>query len=135
MVAQLSAGGAAVITGGASGLGLATARALAARGARIALIDVDEEAVHAAAGSLGGEAIGIAADIRDPADVAAAIDRIVERFGAIDVLMAGAGIVGWGPAGDRPKQMGSARSRPMCLGPGVRFTRRCRTWCARRGIC
>jgi NAD(P)-dependent dehydrogenase (short-subunit alcohol dehydrogenase family) len=97
-VEKSSAGQVVVVTGGASGLGLATARALAGRGARLALIDIDDQAVRAAAGSLGGEAIGIAADISNTREIAAAAEEIVARFGSIDVVMAGAGITGWGPA-------------------------------------
>jgi NAD(P)-dependent dehydrogenase (short-subunit alcohol dehydrogenase family) len=87
-----------VITGGASGLGLATAKALTSRGARVALIDRDADAVQAAAQSLGAETLGVAADICDAAAVTDAIGQIAERFGAIDIVMACAGITGWGPA-------------------------------------
>jgi NAD(P)-dependent dehydrogenase (short-subunit alcohol dehydrogenase family) len=94
----VSAGGVVVITGGASGLGFATAKAMTSRGARVALIDRDADAVHAAAETLGGETLGIAADICDAAAVADAIAHVSDRLGAIDVVMAGAGITGWGPA-------------------------------------
>jgi NAD(P)-dependent dehydrogenase (short-subunit alcohol dehydrogenase family) len=94
----VSAGAVVVITGGARGLGLGTAKALTSRGARIALIDRDADAVHAAAQSLGGGSLGVAADICDAAAVSDAIAQIADRFGAIDVVMACAGITGWGPA-------------------------------------
>jgi NAD(P)-dependent dehydrogenase (short-subunit alcohol dehydrogenase family) len=94
----VSSGAAVVVTGGASGLGLATARALTSRGARVALIDRDADAVHAAAQSLGAETLAVAADICDAAALADAIAQIADRFGAIDVVMACAGITGWGPA-------------------------------------
>lgn len=98
MVAGVSAAGVVVITGGASGLGFATGKALTGRGARVALLDRDADAVHAAAQSLGGDTLGIAADICDAAAVAEAIAHVNDRLGAIDVVMAGAGITGWGPA-------------------------------------
>jgi NAD(P)-dependent dehydrogenase (short-subunit alcohol dehydrogenase family) len=97
-VGGVSGGGVVVITGGASGLGFATAKVLTGRGARVALIDRDADAVHAAAQSLGGDTLGIATDICDAAAVADAIAHVSDRLGAIDVVMAGAGITGWGPA-------------------------------------
>lgn len=97
-MARVSDGAVVVVTGGASGLGLGTARALRSRGARIALIDRDADGVHAAAQSLGAETLGIAADICDAAAVTEAIAQIADHFGAIDVVMACAGITGWGPA-------------------------------------
>ncbi len=86
----------AVVTGGASGLGLETARALAAQGASVALIDVDGDGVTRAAESIGDEAIGLVADISDTEAITAAVDRAAESFGRIDIVMAGAGIVGGG---------------------------------------
>ena len=89
-----------VITGAASGLGLSTARGLAARGARLALIDVNADAVASAAASIGGGAIGIAADISQSDSIGRAIDDVVEHFKTIDVVMACAGVVGSGMALD-----------------------------------
>ena len=86
------------VTGGASGLGLATARELSRRGARVALIDLDGPAAEAAARELSGESIAIGANITDRDAMRRTFEEIVARFGAIDVVMAGAGIVGWGPA-------------------------------------
>lgn len=92
------AGKVVVVTGAASGLGLGTARALAARGARLALIDVDADAVVSAAKAIGGEAFGLNADISDSAAMSRAIDQVIDRFGAVDVVLACAGIVGAGMA-------------------------------------
>lgn len=86
-----------VVTGAASGLGLATARALASKGATLALIDNDAVGVVKAAKSLGGNAIGIAADISNTEEIRAAIKQVANQFGAIDIVMAGAAITGWGP--------------------------------------
>ncbi|MDP6775121.1 MAG: SDR family NAD(P)-dependent oxidoreductase, partial [Rhodospirillales bacterium] len=64
-------GHAALITGGASGLGAATARALAAAGAKVAILDVDGEAAAKTAAEVGG--LGLACDVTDDAGTAAAL--------------------------------------------------------------
>jgi NAD(P)-dependent dehydrogenase (short-subunit alcohol dehydrogenase family) len=87
----------AVITGGASGIGLSTGRSLVARGVRVGLVDIDAEAVEAAAASLGDAALGIAADTTDRDAISAALGRVADHFGGIDVVMANAGVSGWGP--------------------------------------
>lgn len=71
----------AVVTGGASGLGRATAQALVARGARVVLVDVDEQALGAAAGALGAAAIPVPADVTDDDAVAAAFEVAGEHGG------------------------------------------------------
>ncbi|MGB0954527.1 MAG: SDR family NAD(P)-dependent oxidoreductase [Panacagrimonas sp.] len=82
-----------VITGGASGLGFATAQYLSQRGARIALIDLDESAGQTAVTRLGAERCSFQrADVTDEAGVSAAIAQILSRFGAIHVLINCAGI-------------------------------------------
>lgn len=84
-----------VITGGASGIGLALAEAFAGRGARLALLDLDGEAAEARAKELraaGGEAIGLACDVTDDEACAAAIGEVLARFGGVDVLVNNAGI-------------------------------------------
>jgi NAD(P)-dependent dehydrogenase (short-subunit alcohol dehydrogenase family) len=86
------------VTGGASGLGHATARELSRRGARVAVIDLDGQAAEAAVRDLPGESIAIGADVTDSEAMRQAFEQIAARFGPIDVVMAGAGIVGWGPA-------------------------------------
>lgn len=83
----------ALITGGASGIGLAVARQLVAEGARIALVDVDANALTAAAGPLEGAAL--LADVRDAEEVEAAFAEAERRLGGLDrvFLNAGAGQV------------------------------------------
>jgi len=76
----------ALITGGASGIGLAIARRLADRGANVVVTDVDEAALAAACAELG-EAEAIAADLSDRADVG----RVVEQAGAVEILVNNAG--------------------------------------------
>jgi NAD(P)-dependent dehydrogenase (short-subunit alcohol dehydrogenase family) len=100
------AGKAAVVTGGTSGLGKAGAVRFAQEGARVAVASrregegrkvVDEIA------SLGGEAIFVRTDVRDPGDVEALIATAEERFGKIDVLYASAGVMLTGSAPETPE--------------------------------
>lgn len=81
-----------VITGGAGGIGRATAARLVQEGARIAIVDVDAGAAQQAAEAFGEAAVGIRADVSDEADVAACFAQTAERFGRIDCLHANAGI-------------------------------------------
>jgi NAD(P)-dependent dehydrogenase (short-subunit alcohol dehydrogenase family) len=82
-----------VVTGGASGIGLATARALAAEGGRVALADIDEAAAGRAAGELGDNATAFAVDVTDEASVERLYAGVVERFGRLDVCHNNAGIL------------------------------------------
>jgi NAD(P)-dependent dehydrogenase (short-subunit alcohol dehydrogenase family) len=83
----------ALVTGGARGIGLATARALAARGASVAIVDLEQAAADAAASQLSEtHAVGIAADVTDRAAMQRAVAATVERFGGLDVVVANAGI-------------------------------------------
>lgn len=85
----------ALVTGGASGMGLAAARAFAENGAAVALVDYDRDAVEQAAQALtdaGHQAIGLVADVADEAQVAAAVDRTVETFGRLDMAFNNAGV-------------------------------------------
>lgn len=87
------AGQLAIVTGAASGLGLATAELLARAGAKVAMLDLDATAVAAAAGRLGGRAVAL--DVADAAAVEAAMPEI-EALGPLRVLVNCAGIA---PAG------------------------------------
>ena len=83
----------ALITGGARGIGLGIAQAFIARGAVVALLDLEAEEVQRSAATLGADrAIGIGADVTDSAALEAAVAVTVERFGGIDVVVANAGI-------------------------------------------
>jgi rhamnose utilization protein RhaD (predicted bifunctional aldolase and dehydrogenase)/NAD(P)-dependent dehydrogenase (short-subunit alcohol dehydrogenase family) len=79
----------AVVTGAASGLGLAIAQALKADGAELALIDVAREPLEAAAKTLG--ALPVVCDLTDPQAVDAAFDQIAARFGGVDIVASNAG--------------------------------------------
>jgi NAD(P)-dependent dehydrogenase (short-subunit alcohol dehydrogenase family) len=87
------AGKVALVTGAMRGIGLETAKALHARGAAVALTDIDAAGVEAATRGIGGDrVIGIGVDVRDEAAVVAAVARTVARFGGLDVVVANAGI-------------------------------------------
>jgi NAD(P)-dependent dehydrogenase (short-subunit alcohol dehydrogenase family) len=81
---------AAVVTGGASGLGAATARALAARGARVAVLDRNVRAARAIAGEIGG--IAVACDVADEDNVLAALARSHDAHGPLRIVIHCAGI-------------------------------------------
>src|SRR5678816_1550508 len=84
----------AIITGAASGLGLAIAKKLHAAGARVAMLDLNKEAVQAASLQVGENASPFPADITDEAQVRNCIAQIGERFGRIDILVNCAGVTG-----------------------------------------
>jgi NAD(P)-dependent dehydrogenase (short-subunit alcohol dehydrogenase family) len=84
----------ALVTGSARGIGFATARALIARGASVAVIDLDEGAAARAASELhDSRAFGMAGDVTDRGAMQRAVASTVERFGGLDVVVANAGIV------------------------------------------
>ncbi len=85
-------GRSALVTGAASGIGLAIATRLAALGARVALADRDATRLGAAAAALGGQAVAIVGDIGDEAGVARLVGEAVEALGTIDILVNNAGV-------------------------------------------
>ncbi|QHM74842.1 3-oxoacyl-[acyl-carrier-protein] reductase FabG [Mixta theicola] len=84
----------AVITGAASarGLGFATAKMFAGQGAKVVIIDLDADASQAAASQLGGDHLGLAANVANEQQVNAAIEQVLAKYGRIDVLVNNAGI-------------------------------------------
>src|SRR3954447_23196765 len=85
----------ALITGGESGIGLATARLFVAEGAKVHLVGIDEAKLHVVADELGAEhALASVADVTDENAVKAAITEGVHRYGRFDVLFSNAGISG-----------------------------------------
>ncbi len=84
----------AVITGGAGGIGAGVAHRLAEDGATVAIVDTDGAGATSLAAEIGGDAIGIEADVSSEKDVVGYVRRIVEVFGRIDVHHLNAGIAG-----------------------------------------
>ncbi len=84
----------AIITGGAQGIGLAVAKALRAKGSRVALWDMDPDAMAAAAEALGGETFTCKVDVSDAAGVEDAAEETLAALGKIDALVHSAGIAG-----------------------------------------
>ncbi len=80
----------AIITGGASGIGLATARRFAAEGARVVVADLADDAGSALAAEIGGTYVHV--DVADEASVQAMYTRVVEVYGGVDILFNNAGI-------------------------------------------
>lgn len=82
----------AVVTGGASGLGRATARAFVEAGAYVALLDVDGDGAERIARELGDGAFGVEVDVADPVSVEAGLERVMDRWGRLEVCVNAAGI-------------------------------------------
>ncbi|HVP08272.1 MAG TPA: SDR family NAD(P)-dependent oxidoreductase [Burkholderiales bacterium] len=83
-----------LVTGGASGIGLAAAKRFAAEGARVALLDRNAEGLAAAKRELGG-APAVVADVTDEAQVKSAVAEAVEKLGGLDGLVNSAGVSAW----------------------------------------
>ena len=90
----------AVITGGASGLGLALGKQCAALGMRVALLDRDGERASAEAAALDGEVIGLTMDVGDAASVQAATAAVANRFGGVDLVISNVGVQLFGAVAD-----------------------------------
>jgi len=90
----------AVVTGGASGIGRATAAALAAAGARVVVADIEQPPLDQAVAAIeaaGGEALGVICDVSSWDSVESLRDRCVDAFGPADIVMNNAGVAGGGP--------------------------------------
>ena len=96
------AGKTALITGGNSGIGLATARLFLREGAQVAIVGRNKETLDAAAESLGGGVLALQADVTDTEAIERAVAAIAARFGKLDVVFANAGIAGPTPLGQTP---------------------------------
>jgi NAD(P)-dependent dehydrogenase (short-subunit alcohol dehydrogenase family) len=91
------AGSVVAITGGARGIGRATASALIAQGARVAIGDIDGVLAQQTAAELRGGTVGLELDVTDRASFAAFLDRVEDQLGPLDVLINNAGIMPIGP--------------------------------------
>lgn len=83
----------AIVTGAAQGIGKAIADRLAAEGATLAVVDINDEAAQTAAAEIGGDTFAVACDIGDPVSVTALHETIVQKAGKLDVLVNAAAIV------------------------------------------
>ncbi|HET7057072.1 MAG TPA: L-iditol 2-dehydrogenase [Thermomicrobiales bacterium] len=86
----------AIVTGGAQGIGRACARRFAGEGAKVVIGDLQEDGAKAVAKEIadaGGQAVGVALDVRDQQQAQAFVDRAVAEFGSVDILMNNAGVI------------------------------------------
>src|SRR3990167_1968997 len=85
----------AIVTGGASGIGAASARLFAAEGAKVALVDLDEVGLGQVAADIesrGGQAMPLAADVSRDDQARAGVEQVMDKWGRIDVLLTAAGV-------------------------------------------
>jgi NADP-dependent 3-hydroxy acid dehydrogenase YdfG len=106
----------AVITGASSGIGAATARALAAAGYRVALLARRADRIEALADELGDSALAIEADVTDRGSLVAAARRVQEELGGADVLVNNAGVSCSAHSSPISAQSSASRSRSTCSG-------------------
>jgi NAD(P)-dependent dehydrogenase (short-subunit alcohol dehydrogenase family) len=90
------AGKVALVTGAASGIGRATVRLLAARGAKVAVADINLEGAERVAAEIGGDAIAVHMDVGDEASIRDGIAQVVQRLGRLDIVHSNAAQVGAG---------------------------------------
>ena len=90
----------AMVTGGGSGIGAATAAAMARAGAEVALLDRELDAAKAAARAIGGAACAIACDVTDAAQLRGAFDLVCIIFGGVDIVVSNAGAAWQGSVGE-----------------------------------
>jgi rhamnulose-1-phosphate aldolase/alcohol dehydrogenase len=94
------AGQVAVITGAAGAIGFATAKAFAAAGAEVALLDLDEAAAQTKAKAIGAAALGLRCDVTDAASVRDAFAKVATAFGGVDIAVSNAGAAWQGRIGE-----------------------------------
>src|SRR3954471_986104 len=103
-MAQRLDGPVALVTGASSGIGEAAARALAAAGARVALVARRKDRLDALAAELGDAALAIGADITDQQQAIGAVQRTVDDRGRLDIVINNAGVMLLGPIVDAPTE-------------------------------
>jgi 3-oxoacyl-[acyl-carrier protein] reductase len=82
----------AIVTGAGSGMGEAIAHTYAREGARVAVLDVNEQAANKVAGAIGNAALAVACDVTNKADIARAVEMTEKKFGVTDILVNNAGV-------------------------------------------
>jgi 2-hydroxycyclohexanecarboxyl-CoA dehydrogenase len=80
-----------IVTGAGRGIGRGIVEKLAAEGAKVVVSDVDEESARETAGAIGGESVGLRADVTSKESVEAMVGEVMDRFGRVDVLVNNAG--------------------------------------------
>jgi NAD(P)-dependent dehydrogenase (short-subunit alcohol dehydrogenase family) len=90
----------AFVTGGSRGIGLATAKAFIASGAAVAITGTEQGRLDSAVASLGRNALGIRADVRQYSEVEAALSRVVSTLGGVDIVVNNAGVGVFRPVSD-----------------------------------
>jgi rhamnose utilization protein RhaD (predicted bifunctional aldolase and dehydrogenase)/NAD(P)-dependent dehydrogenase (short-subunit alcohol dehydrogenase family) len=93
-----------LVTGGGGGIGAATARAFAAQGADLAVLDYEGEAAASVAAACSPHALGLRCDVTDPQQVRAAFDAVCRRFGGLDVVVSNAGAAWTGAIATLPER-------------------------------
>ncbi|ABB23298.1 bifunctional aldolase/short-chain dehydrogenase [Pelodictyon luteolum] len=99
------AGKVAMVTGGAGGIGLATAKAFKQKGAEIVLLDLHMDALERAAEELGGDVLAMACDVTDRNAVRAAFHAACRRFGGVDIIVSNVGAALQGRIGEVPDEV------------------------------
>jgi 3-oxoacyl-[acyl-carrier protein] reductase len=82
----------AIVTGAGSGMGEAIAHTYAREGARVAVLDVNEQAANKVASAIGAAALAVACDVTDKADIVRAVEMTEKKFGSTDILVNNAGV-------------------------------------------
>jgi NAD(P)-dependent dehydrogenase (short-subunit alcohol dehydrogenase family) len=122
-------GRSALVTGGGRGIGLACARMLAERGARVAILGDDADVLSGAAAQARADSldiIPIPADVRQEKEVAGAVSAVVEHFGTIRILINNAAIQPYGTVDATPPLLGIRSSASIFVGPISRPISSCR---------
>src|SRR6202795_2757958 len=104
-MAKRFAGKTVVVTGGNSGIGLATAKLFHEEGAQVAISGRDQKTLDEAAKAIGEGTLAVKADVSKLADIDKLYAQVTAKFGKIDALFANAGIAKFAPAGDRGEQV------------------------------
>ncbi len=95
----------AVITGGNSGIGLATAREFKANGAKVAIFGRNQQTLNQALSSLGPDAMAVQGDVRNLGSLQSLFEQVQQRLGKVDVLLANAGIAKFAPVASMPEEL------------------------------